>query len=77
MEPGILENVATKVVEGSPLIVLLLIGAVVVLWRELKSERTARITAVETYAENVQKIAVDYSEFSSVLSQLIDKLPRS
>lgn len=75
MEPGIVENVATKVVEGSPLIVLLLLGAVVVLWRELKAEREKRITAVETYAASVQNIAADYSEFSGVLSQLIVTLP--
>jgi hypothetical protein len=71
----IVENVATRLVEGSPLIVLLLLGAVAVLWRELKTERTARIVAVETYAASVQKIAGDYSEFSSVLSQLIVSIP--
>jgi hypothetical protein len=72
MEPGILENVTTKVVEGSPLIVLLLIGAVVVLWRELKRERDERIKAVEVYSMSVAKIASDYGEFSEVLTQLIN-----
>jgi hypothetical protein len=72
MEPGVIENIATKVVEGSPLIVLLLLGAVVVLWKELKTERTERIRAVETYAASVQKIAGDYSDFSEVLAQLIN-----
>jgi hypothetical protein len=71
MEPGIIENIVTKVVEGSPLIVLLLLGAVIALWKELKTERAARISAVETYATNVQKVASDYSEFAEVLSQFI------
>lgn len=71
MEPGIIENVANRVVEGSPLIVLLLLGAVIALWKELKNERTARITAVETYAQSVQKVASDYSDFAEVLAQFI------
>jgi hypothetical protein len=72
MEPGIIQEVLTKVVEGSPLIVLLLLTAVVILWRELKRERDERIKAVEIYSMSVAKIASDYGEFSEVLTQLIN-----
>lgn len=72
MELGGIEAVAIKLVEGSPLIVVLLFGAVVILWRELKRERDERIKAVETYSVSVAKIANDYGEFSEVLTQLIN-----
>lgn len=74
MELDGLTTVITKAVEGSPFIVLLLLGAITILWRELKSERAERIRAVETYANSVQKIASDYSDFSSVLAQLINTM---
>jgi hypothetical protein len=56
-----MDAVFTRALEGQPVLVVFLLGAVIFLWRDLQKEREARVTMQKDHinATNAMTVAVE------------------